>query len=159
MIARREGGFLIAKIHHVAGRVFSRMLKAHGIEFNSAQGRILFALWQEDGVPIRELSKRTSLGKSTLTSMLDRLEAAGYIARERSATDRREVLIRRTTKDRETENVYRCVSAEMTDVFYAGLADAEITRFETTLEAILGNLSHYENGSVPAAISEPGEAS
>ena len=47
---QREGGFLMAKIHQTAGRIFTRLLKEHGIsEINPAQGRIMFVLWREDG--------------------------------------------------------------------------------------------------------------
>jgi hypothetical protein len=53
----REGGFLIAPVHQVAGRVFARLLKDHGIEeINPPLGRMLFVLWQEDGIPIGELA-------------------------------------------------------------------------------------------------------
>ena len=53
---QREGGFLITKIHQITNRIFNQMLKDYGIEeLNSGQGRILFALWQEDNIPIREL--------------------------------------------------------------------------------------------------------
>ncbi len=144
MIARRQGGFLIAKIHHLSGRIFSRMLKEHGIELNAAQGRIMFVLWQQDGMPISVLAKRTSLGKSTLTSMLDRLVASGHISREHSTRDRREILIRRTAADREMEKTYRRVSKAMAGIFYGGLSDAEVTGFEATLEAILRNLVDHE---------------
>jgi DNA-binding MarR family transcriptional regulator len=93
-VRRSEGGFLLSKVHQLMGRVFNRLLREHGIEFNSAQGRILFVLWKGDGIPITELAEETMLGKSTLTSMLDRLEEAGHIRRERSPEDRRVTLIR-----------------------------------------------------------------
>ena len=144
MIARRQGGFLIAKIHHLAGRIFSRLLKEHGIELNAAQGRIMFVLWQQDSMPISVLAKRTSLGKSTLTSMLDRLVVSGHIIREHSTRDRREILIRRTAADRELERTYHRVSKAMTGIFYTGLSDAKIADFEATLETILGNLVDHE---------------
>jgi DNA-binding MarR family transcriptional regulator len=147
MRIERQGGFLVSKIHHLSGRVFARMLKEHGIEINPAQGRILFVLWQEDGIPIRELVKRTSLGKSTLTSMLDRLEETGYIVRERSETDRRAILVKRTDKDRAAQGTYERVSKAMGDVYYGGLTDAEIDAFERTLERILDNLIASEGGN------------
>jgi DNA-binding MarR family transcriptional regulator len=143
----RQGGFLVSKIHRLSGRVFARMLKEHGIEINPAQGRILFVLWQEDGIPIRELVKRTSLGKSTLTSMLDRLEETGYIVRERSETDRRAILVKRTDKDRAAQGTYERVSKAMGDVYYGGLTDAEIDALERTLERILDNLIESEGGN------------
>lgn len=144
----RDGGLLIAKIHQTAGRVFGRMLKAHGIdEINPAQGRILFALWEGDEVPINELAKRTKLGKSTLTTMLDRLEGAGYVERIASAVDRRQILIRRTSRDERFRQAFVDVSRAMTAQFYAGLAAAEVDAFEKTLRHILANLEQAEDES------------
>jgi len=147
MKIERQGGFLLSKIHHLSGRIFSRMLKEHGVDINPAQGRIMFVLWQEDELPIRELAKRTSLGKSTLTSMLDRLEAAGLILRERSETDRRVIVVKRTEKDRSRKRTYERVSQEITEIYYAGLSEPEIERFETTLDRILANLANHEGGT------------
>jgi len=137
----RQGGFLIAKIHQVSGRTFARMLREAGIEFNPAQGRILFALWRGDGIPINELAGRTRLSKSTLTSMLDRLEEASHIAREPSGEDRRVILIRLTEKDRGLQDRYVKVSREMTELFYDGFTSEEIDEFEGYLERILDNLT------------------
>ncbi|MHC4537337.1 MAG: MarR family winged helix-turn-helix transcriptional regulator [Planctomycetota bacterium] len=74
MKEKSQAGFLMAKIRQVGERIFVRMSKQHGIEINPAQGRIMFALWQKDGISINELAKKTQLKKSTMTSMLDRLE-------------------------------------------------------------------------------------
>jgi DNA-binding MarR family transcriptional regulator len=140
VIARYQGGFLITKIKHVSERVFDRLLKRHDVEISPAQGRILFVLWQEDRVPIQTLVERSSLSKSTLTSMLDRLEKMGYVQRVRSAADRRVILIARTDKDRALEDTYRRVSEEMTELYYAGLSEEEILAFESTLQRILDNM-------------------
>ncbi len=135
----------MAKIHQASGRIFSRILRKYGIdEINPAQGRILFVLWSEDEIPISELAKRTMLRKSTLTSMLDRLEKAGYLIRIRSKEDRRTILIKRTEKDRTLETKYAQVSAEMTDLFYDGFRSAEIDNFENQLKRILANLAKHD---------------
>jgi len=140
-----QGGFLVAKIHQLGGRVFTRMLKRYGIEdINPSQGRILFVLWKEDRITISELSTRTQLEKSTLTSMLDRLEESGFITREMSNNDRRKFLIRRTDKDRGFQKQYMSVSREMLDLYYRGLSKKEIAAFESTCERILTNLSGEE---------------
>lgn len=141
MIQRREGGFLIAKIHQLSGRIFAKILKKSGIdEINPAQGRILFVLWKKDEIPIAELAKKTQLTKSTLTSMLDRLEKTGYIVRLPSKKDRRIILIKRTEKDRRLEDEYMRVSDEMINLFYNGFAPKEINEFEDYLRRILANL-------------------
>ena len=141
MKTQREGGFLIAKIHQLSGRIFARMLKEYEIEINPAQGRIMFVLWRNDEIPISELAKKTSLEKSTLTSMLDRLEEAGYVARVPSKQDRRKILIRRTAKDKAWQKVYVQVSQEMTKLFYRGFSEKEIDEFEYYLRRIFDNLT------------------
>ena len=140
----RPGGFLMARIHQVSGRIFSGRLRAAGIEINPAQGRILFALWQQDNIPIQTLRERTSLEKSTLTSMLDRLEEAGLVRRRPSSSDRRQLLIERTQKDRALEGAYKAVSRGMAEVFYRGFKDEEIERFESYLRRIFENLEREE---------------
>lgn len=140
MERRSEGGFLISKIHQLSGRIFNRLLRDRGIDFNSAQGRILFVLWERDGIPIKELSEKTQLSKSTLTSMLDRLEGAGHIAREPSGEDRRIVLVKLTEENRRQRRLYDEVSEEMTGLFYEGFTLGEIKEFEDYLRRILDNL-------------------
>lgn len=147
---RSEGGFLVSKIHQLSGRIFNRLLREHGIDFNSAQGRILFVLWERDGIPIKELSEKTQLGKSTLTSMLDRLEAAGHIVREPSSKDRRAILIRLTEENRRQKDRYDKVSKEMIELYYDGFTQEEVEEFEGYLHRVLENLKkeriHIEMG-------------
>jgi len=139
-----ELGFLITKIHHLSGRIFSRMLKKYSIEISPGQGRILFALWKEDGASINVLSERTQLGKSTLTEMLDRMEASGAITRTHSKTDRRKVIIELTEMTRSLHRKYEEVSLEMTEVYTKGLDPEELNRLERGLERILQNLIEYD---------------
>jgi len=141
MISMREGGNLISRIHQVSGRVFSRILKQHGIdELNPAQGRILYELWKEDSLSQTELAFRTKLDKSTLALMLDRLEGDGQIERVRLDGDARRKFIRATAENRKLHGEYEKASSEMVDLFYAGISETEIDRFEKTLRKVLANL-------------------
>jgi len=144
--AQRQGGFLIARIHRTAGRVFARMLRERGVELNPAQGRILFVLWQEGTMTIRDLAKRVSLGKSTLTSALDRLEGRGQIMRVRNPKDRRSICIELTPRNETMHRLYEDLSREMTRRFYAGFTQASITRFERDLRHVMDNLAACEAG-------------
>ncbi len=145
MQSLREGGMLVAKIHQISGRIFAKKLKKHNInEINPAQGRILFVLWKNDGIPISQLSEKTLLKKSTLTSMLDRLEDMGYIIRIPSKNDRRKIIIKRTEKDRSFQILYMQVSREMNDLFYQGFTEKEIDQLESSLEKILDNLTKFD---------------
>jgi len=141
----RQGGFLISKIKQISGRIFNRKLKKYDInDVNTAQGRIIFSLWQKDSIAITELARQTALGKTTLTSMLDRLEQSGHIVRNVDEKDKRTVLVSLTEKSKLLEDRYEAVSKEMTSLFYAGLSEKQIDEFENTLEHILSNLIKYE---------------
>jgi len=145
MKLEREGAFLIAQIHQLGGRIFSGLLREHRLnEISPAQGRILFVLWQEDNISIQELAEKTSLSKSTLTIMLDRLEESGHIVRVPSRGDRRKILIRLTEKNRALQNSYVKVSKAMIEICYAGFNSREIDAFEKNLRKILGNLKACE---------------
>lgn len=136
-----KGGYLISRIKQVGGRRFDRMLDEAGIDaFNGAQGRILYVLWQEDGVTISQLSSRTSLANTTLTSMLDRMEQGGLIRREPSPKDRRALLIRLTDAARALKGDYDRISQQMNDLYYTGFTEAEVRQFEGYLARVLDNL-------------------
>ena len=140
-----RGGFLISQIKQIQGRIFSRLLVEAKIEeFNGAQGRILYVLWQEDNLPIVELAKRTGLAKTTLTSMLDRMESQGHVVRCCDTKDRRQIRIRLTEQAQKLEEKYGQVSDEMSRLFYRGFADEEIKALENGLERILRNLEAEE---------------
>ncbi len=137
----REGGNLVAKIHQIGGRLFARILKAHGVdELNPAQGRIVYELWKEDGISQAQLASRTRLDKSTLALMLGRLERQGQLRRESDARDARRRIIRLTARNRAMHGAYARASERMTAIFYRGMGDAEIDAFEATLRKVLGNL-------------------
>lgn len=142
-----RGGFLISQIKQIQGRIFGRLLTEAGIdEFNGAQGRILYVLWQEDNLPIVELSRRTGLAKTTLTSMLDRMESQGHITRCCDARDRRQIRIRLTDSARGLEDKYQQVSDEMSRLFYRNFTEEEILRLDAGLEKVLKNLEEEERG-------------
>lgn len=138
-------GFLISRIGQVQGRVFQHLLKKSGIDaFNGPQGRILYALWRGDGVPIVELSRRTGLAKNTLTAMLARMEEANLIRRTSNAADRRQSRVFLTEQALSLQADYEAVSQEMNELFYAGLTQADANVVDGLLDRILENLEKSE---------------
>lgn len=148
MESKKQGGFLISKIHQLSGRIFSKKLKDYSLsEINSAQGRILFVLWQNDGISIYELAKKTALEKSTLTRMLERLESTGHLLRIPSREDRRKIIVKLTPKNKHLITSYEQVSKDMLELFYRGFSEDEIQSFEAYLTRIYENLSLFEESS------------
>ncbi len=140
-----KGGYLISRIKQTGARLFDHMLAQADIDaFNGAQGRILYVLWQKDGVSISSLSSQTSLANTTLTSMLDRMEAAGLIQRQASPNDRRACLIALTDKARSLKADYDRISQQMNELYYQGFTEEEVRRFEGYLQRVLENLEGGE---------------
>jgi len=135
------GGFLMSQIRHLSGRVGETLLKECGVDvFNGAQGRILYVLWEHGTMTITEIGRLTSLAKTTLTSMLDRMEAGGLVRRIPDRENRRQIFVEATEKATEYRVKYDWISDRMSEIFYQGFSDEEITGFENQLRKIIQNL-------------------
>lgn len=123
--------------------MFEHILAVKNIDaFNGAQGNLLYILWQEDGIPIKELSRRSGLAVTSLTGMLDRMEAAGLIYRDRGDKDRRKVLIFLTKNAKSLEKDYDEVTKEIESIYYKGFSEEEIDQCEAYLQRILHNVEN-----------------
>ncbi len=136
-----SGGFLISQVKQLSDRTFEKILKTKGIdEFNGAQGRILYILWNNNNLSIKQISKFTKLAKTTLTAMLERMELQGLIKRTISKEDKREIIVSLTDKAKELKENYLDVSKQMEKIFYKNFTDKQIENFENTLKKIIANL-------------------
>ena len=136
-----KGGFLINKVNFLSGRIFNKLMKEHkNLDINHAQGKILFVISRYKELSINDLCKELSLSKSTLTSMLDRLEDKGYILKRSSEKDKRITLISNTEKADESIDIFNDVITKMNAKFYDGFEEEDIKMFEKYLEKIYFNL-------------------
>lgn len=109
-----------------------------------ARGRVIFALWNEDKIPIKKLVEKTSLDKATLTGIIDRLERDGYVCRRPSPDDKRATLVFRTGKDEIFKKKVPKASDEQNALFYKGFSKKEIQDFENYLKRVLQNCKDAE---------------
>ena len=138
---KTRGGFLMSQVRHLSSRTFERMLKDSGIDaFNGAQGRILYVLWEHERLTISQIGKLTSLAKTTLSSMLGRMEEAKLIRRIPDVENRRQVFVEITDVAKQYREDYERVSRQINELFYLGFSENEIAHFEGYLERILKNL-------------------
>ncbi|MBB5220011.1 radical SAM mobile pair system MarR family transcriptional regulator [Treponema rectale] len=143
---KTNGGFLVTKIKQLGDRIFERILAKKNIDaFNGAQGRILYVLWQEDGVPIKIISEKSGLAITSLTTMLERMEKNGLISRKTDEADKRKTLLFLTDKTKELKEAYDSVSNEMGNIYYRDFTDKEILQFEEYLNRIRVNLEEWSD--------------
>ena len=61
---------------------------------------VMLALWQHEPLSLRRLSELVSLDPTTLSPLVKRLEAIGYVVRQRDPDDERNLNLRLTTEGR-----------------------------------------------------------
>jgi DNA-binding MarR family transcriptional regulator len=99
--------FAVYSTAHAFNRVYKPLLHRLGLTY--PQYLVMLALWEHDGVPVREIGERLFLDSGTLTPLLKRLEAAGLVKRTRSVEDERQVLIALTPKGQALREKARAV--------------------------------------------------
>jgi MarR family transcriptional regulator, organic hydroperoxide resistance regulator len=75
----------------------------HGLGLSAGQELLLMLLWDKEPCTQAELTREMAIEPPTTSKMLSRLERAGLIARKRSESDRRTVLVTLTEAGRALE--------------------------------------------------------
>lgn len=115
--------FHLAKAHQVGSRFFSSCVSKFNL--TPVQAMVLNSLGQEDTITASELGKRTYLDSATLTGILDRLEAAGWLERQRHPEDRRALHICLTEAGKKLAGDISKEAAAANDTFLASLSPLE----------------------------------
>lgn len=86
---------LICFALYSAGHAFTRVYKPllEPLKLTYPQYLVMVALWAKDKQTVGGLSETLFLESNTLTPLLKRLEASGYVTRERNPDDERQVCI------------------------------------------------------------------
>ena len=99
--------FAIYSTAHAFNRVYKPLLDRLGLTY--PQYLVMLALWERDGVPLKDIGERLFLDSGTLTPLLKRLEKAQLIKRTRSSEDERQVLIALTPQGQALHDKARAV--------------------------------------------------
>lgn len=142
---KSNSGFYISRIKQINTRLLNKLLAQKNImAFNGEQGRILHVLWENDGISNQELSKRSGLAMSSLTTMLERMEEKNLLTRKGCPKDKRKCLLFLTEHANSLKKEYDEISDKMTKLSFEGISEDERLAFEKTLENVLHNLEKAE---------------
>lgn len=103
-----------------------------GQEFYLAQ------LWREDGVTSADLAARTGVSAPAVTKVVNGLERAGLVHRERDSADARLVRVRLTDAGRALREPVTRAWYESQERFWEGLTDDERARVRAAVGDLLG---------------------
>lgn len=142
---KSNSGFYISRIKQVNTRLLNKFLAQKNITaFNGEQGRILHVLWENDRISNKELSKKSGLAMSSLTTMLERMEEKKLLERKADENDKRKILIFLTDYAKSLKSEYDEISDKMNEISFKGISDEERLVFKVTLEKVLYNFERAE---------------
>ncbi|GGR31510.1 MarR family winged helix-turn-helix transcriptional regulator [Streptomyces roseolus] len=125
---------------HAATRAFNGVyreaLKELGLTY--PQYLVMLVLWEHGELPVKGIGERLRLDSGTLSPLLKRLEAAGYVERRRSAEDERSVTVRATGAGAELRE--RALGVPRRIAAATGLDLAEIAELRDRLGALAARL-------------------
>ncbi|WP_339072962.1 MarR family transcriptional regulator [Sinorhizobium meliloti] len=128
--------FAIYSANHAFTRVYKPLLDE--LDLTYPQYLVMVALWEKDDQTVGSLGEKLFLESSTLTPMLKRLEAMGYILRTRDKADERQVRVRLTETGRALREKASRVPIGIADA--TGMEPAEVARLKRELAALRASL-------------------
>jgi len=111
-------------------RTYKPMLDKLGLTYT--QYLVLSTLWEEDGLPISSIADRLSLESSTITPLVKRLEAAGFVARKRNPMDERQVIVSLEAKGRALNQKTACLTQALLE--RSGLTADQLTKLNAKVQ-------------------------
>ena len=104
---------------------------------------VLLVLWETDAITVNELGARLFLDSGTLTPLLKRMQAAGWIERTRDAADERRVIVTLTTSGRGLRRKAAHVPVELAQS--TGCSVPELIALTTQLQTLRDRMVAHSN--------------
>ena len=103
---RNDTGYLLNKAARRWNAMFLALLRDAGVDdIRPSFGAVLVPLFEEDGLRLGELARRAGLTKQTLTTLIRRIEAQGYVERRPDPRDGRAAQLFLTRKAQALEPI------------------------------------------------------
>src|SRR3954451_3833118 len=90
--------FAVYAAGHALTAAYKSLLDPLGLSY--PQYLVLLALWERDGLSVKEIGARLELDSGTLTPLLKRLEGGGHLSRQRVPGNERQLRVELTEAGR-----------------------------------------------------------
>jgi DNA-binding MarR family transcriptional regulator len=131
--------FAIYSANLTFGKAYKPILDALGLTYT--QYITVIALYEQSGQMVSELGDKLFLESNTLTPILKKLEGMGYVTRQRSPADERQVLVSLTDAGRALRE--RAFSQSLSDA--CGLTGEEFVETRDAVLKLRNNLAKSLN--------------
>ena len=131
-------GFLLAKASQRWNELLAERFRREGFrEVRPSYGSVLLPLFEEDGLRMGELARRSRLSKQTMTTLVRLAERDGLVRRLADPDDARATLVRLTLRGRHFRAVAERVLAELEELVATRLSRRDLTRLNTMLKGVI----------------------
>jgi DNA-binding MarR family transcriptional regulator len=135
---REHLGYLLAKASQRWNELLYEEFVAEGYpEVRPAYGSVLIPLFEEDGLRMGELARRSRLAKQTMTTLVRLAERDALVARERDPHDGRAARVFLAPRARGFEHVAERVLARLERRVAARLSSAEQSKLVESLKEVM----------------------
>ncbi|MEM9498411.1 MAG: MarR family transcriptional regulator [Pseudomonadota bacterium] len=128
--------FSIYGAHLALQRIYKPVLDRLGLTY--PQYLALSLLWETDGQTVGQLAAQLDLVSSTMTPLLKRLEASGFVRRARDPENERQVVIFLTTHGAQAQSHSNELKATL--LAASGWSDREVAVLNATLQNLRDEL-------------------
>lgn len=128
--------FAVYAAGHAFTQAYKPFLEPQGLTY--PQYLVLLQLWERDEQTVKQLGEPLFLDSGTLTPLLKRMEAGGWVMRRRDSEDERVVRVTLTDKGRAFREKARDIPAAL--MCAAGLDVAALSALRNRLKRVAGGL-------------------
>jgi DNA-binding MarR family transcriptional regulator len=132
----QEGTIALLRTASVVSRTLSRVLEPWGLSLAQYNALRIIRGAGTGGIPTLAIRERMIEEGTTITRLLDKLEAAGLIERERSLPDRRQVICRATAEGKQWLDEIDPVIDAADEEAVAALGPRRLQQFITMLDVV-----------------------
>jgi len=120
-------------------KVYRKLLRK--LDLTYPQYLVMLVLWEKDEQTVSEIGARLFLDSATLTPLLKRLEAAGFVTRTRSAADERQVVVALSPAGRALEQEAAAIYEGV--LCATGCPPSQLAAIKGQLDMLRGKLTHH----------------
>lgn len=139
-------GMIITRLFYDFRGLVGRVLVECGLDehISPGVGPILFALFENDGCTIKEISRRTRLAPCTLTGQLSRMKKAGLVRSRADRRDRRAVRVWLTPLGDSLRAGMDELHSKLMAVVQNGMDDREFERVRDGMVRMVESIREHE---------------
>ncbi|MEK6646195.1 MAG: MarR family transcriptional regulator [Candidatus Firestonebacteria bacterium] len=132
---------LISQVREKANKFLVKEMHGKNIKgLVTSHGDIIFSLFEESKLTMKDLKGKTGKDKSTVTALVDKLEKLGFVKKNKSLDDARITYITLTEKGLTLKPKLIEISEKLFNSAYKGIADKEVELVNNVLIKIKKNL-------------------